>query len=108
MVRNNGPYVEPDARLLFSQIVEAVEYLHGRDIAHRDLKPENVLLNHLNQVKVADFGLANFCRNTSSERRQLLFTRCGTRHYMPPEVLDPTEDDGYNPMFFDVWSMGIL
>lgn len=104
MIRKNGPYVESDARALFAQIVAAIEYLHGMDVAHRDLKPENVLLNHQNQVKVADFGLANFCRDTLNNSRVLLYTRCGTRMYMPPEVLNT--EDGYNAMFFDVWSMG--
>lgn len=104
VIQKNGPYTESDARLLFSQIVSAIEYLHSLDIAHRDLKPENVLLNHQNQVKVADFGLANFCRDAINNSRILLYTRCGTRIYMPPEVLSST--NGYNAMFFDIWSMG--
>jgi len=104
IVRKNGPYAESDARPLFSQIVAAIEYLHGLDVAHRDLKPENVLLNHQDRVKVADFGLANFCRDTTNNSRVLLYTRCGTRTYMPPEVLNIA--GGYNAMFFDIWSMG--
>lgn len=106
MIAKNGPYDEGTARVLFAQIVAAVEYLHGLDVAHRDLKPENVLLNHQNQVKVADFGLANFCRNTGGNGgRVLLYTRCGTKKYMPPEV-HRSNNDGYNAMFFDIWSMG--
>lgn len=104
MVTKNGPYVEPDARCLFSQIVSAIEYLHSLDIAHRDLKPENVLLNHYNEVKVADFGLASFCRDANSNNRILTKTYCGTTMYMPPEVL--RNSDGYNAMFFDIWSLG--
>lgn len=104
MVDKNGPYTESDARILFSQIVAGIEYLHSLDVAHRDLKPENVLLNHQNQVKVADFGLADFCRDAYTNNRILLYTRCGTKMYMPPEVLSTKA--GYNGMFFDVWSMG--
>lgn len=105
MVRKYGPYVEPDARLLFAQIVAAIEYLHGQDIAHRDLKPENVLLNHRNQVKVSDFGLADYFRDPISNRRILSYSRCGTKTFMPPEVLKSTSR-GYNAMFFDIWSLG--
>ncbi|CAI6359864.1 unnamed protein product [Macrosiphum euphorbiae] len=101
-VKKYGPYVERDAQFLFSQIVAAIEYLHDLDIAHRDIKPENVLLNHRNEVKVADFGLSVFCRDSTSNTRQL--SRCGTRMFMPPEVLTP--NNGYNAKFFDIWSMG--
>lgn len=104
MVTKNGPYIEPDARWIFSQIVSAIEYLHSLDIAHRDLKPENVLLNHFNEVKVADFGFAIFCRDANSNNRILTKTYCGTMEYMPPEVLK--NSDGYNAMFFDIWSLG--
>lgn len=104
VIEKCGPYVERDARLLFSQIVAAIEYLHSMDIAHRDIKPENVLLTHRNEVKVADFGLSNFCRDSTSNERLLLLTRCGTRMFMPPEVL--SSNHGYNAIFFDIWSMG--
>lgn len=105
MVRKYGPYVEPDACLLFTQIVAAIEYLHGQDIAHRDLKPENVLLNHRNQVKISDFGLADFFRDPISNRRLLSYSHCGTKTFMPPEVLK-FACHGYNAMFFDIWSLG--
>ncbi|XP_029341508.1 CBL-interacting protein kinase 1 [Acyrthosiphon pisum] len=101
-VKNYGPYVERDAQFLFSQIVAAIEYLHDLDIAHRDIKPENVLLNHRNEVKVADFGLSVFCKDSTSNKQQL--SRCGTRMFMPPEVLTP--NNGYNAKLFDIWSMG--
>ena len=38
-------YSEAEARVAFSQMVEAVGHCHKLDIVHRDLKPENILLS---------------------------------------------------------------
>lgn len=46
-----GSYTERDASDLIRQVLEAVEYLHGRDIVHRDLKPENLLYYRYSMVE---------------------------------------------------------
>jgi len=94
-------------RILFKQLVEAVEHSHADGIFHRDLKPENVLLDFSNVdspigfgIRLADFGLATratFCKDLA----------CGTRGYLPPESLDPTLD-GYDPRLADVWALGVI
>lgn len=55
-----GSLNEKDARLIFLQMVEAINYLHLLKIAHRDLKPENFLFlsKDSNNIKLIDFGLA--------------------------------------------------
>ena len=42
---------------LIAQVLQALIYLHRRNILHRDLKPENVLITKAGQVKVMDLGL---------------------------------------------------
>ena len=37
-------YSEEDARYFTFKLLNAVLYLHDRNICHRDLKPENILL----------------------------------------------------------------
>lgn len=61
--------IEPDvgmkaseAQRYFKQLLQGVEYLHGKGIAHRDLKPENLLLDINDNVKISDFGMATMFR----------------------------------------------
>ena len=50
----------PDAatrRRIFSQLLDAVAYIHRSGIIHNDLKPENILITRINNdVKIIDFG----------------------------------------------------
>ena len=43
-----------------SQILSGMAYMHSsrQRIIHYDLKPANVLLDHMGQVKLSDFGLS--------------------------------------------------
>ncbi len=54
-------FTEIESKIIFLQMVEGLQYLHGRNIAHRDLKPENYLVVSKNSnvhILMADFGLA--------------------------------------------------
>lgn len=77
---------------------------HNNDIAHRDLKPENILLvgDTLDQVKVADFGLAKIIGDDSFTN-----TLCGTPAYVAPEVYVHDAQREYNKAV-DIWSLGVI
>jgi serine/threonine protein kinase len=92
------PHVtERQACSYFSQICEAVRYLHENDVIHRDLKPENILLTKKGTVKVCDFGWSAI---GEGDRK----TYCGTLDYMAPEILNETR---YNNKV-DIWSLGVI
>lgn len=38
-----------------SQLIQALTYMHSKEVIHRDIKPEN-LLNSQGTIKIADFG----------------------------------------------------
>ncbi|XP_028432572.1 testis-specific serine/threonine-protein kinase 1-like [Perca flavescens] len=99
-----GALPEHSSCRLFTQLCEAVQYLHNSDIAHRDLKCENMLLDTHFNLKVCDFGFSR--RLTYADGRLVLSeTFCGTSSYASPEIL---RSYPYNPKVSDVWSMGVV
>jgi serine/threonine protein kinase/tetratricopeptide (TPR) repeat protein len=68
---------------LLIQTLQALDYLHRRNVVHRDLKPGNVLINQSGQVKLLDFGLSLVDVQTS---KNLVDTFAGTFGYTAPEV----------------------
>ena len=91
---------EVEARRFFQQIISGVEYCHNHNIVHRDLKPENLLLDEHNNIKIADFGLANWLVDGN-----FLDTSCGSPNYAAPEVISGRMYAGPE---VDVWSCGVI
>ena len=92
--------LEYEAKIIFQQIVEAVDYLHDINIIHRDLKMQNILINEKFEIKLIDFGFANFYN-----KKKKFNVYCGTPSYMAPELACRIPYDGKAS---DVWSLGVL
>lgn len=69
---------------LMVQMLQALAYLHRRNILHRDLKPGNVMVTE-GGVKLLDFGLS--IMRDRVEVDEPSNTTAGTLAYMAPEVL---------------------
>jgi len=99
---NKGYYSEKSTVHIVKQILNAVKYLHSKNIAHRDLKPENLLCSGSGAneiVKIADFGLSKLFSGDEE-----LTTSCGTPGYVAPEVL---MSESYDKSV-DMWGIGII
>lgn len=79
-------------------IIEALQYIHERNVAHRDLKMENILIAKGLKIKIIDFGFAIKDDHIHKEF-------CGTPHYISPEVISK---GGYLGKPSDIWSAGII
>ena len=99
-ILSRGKYEEDEARALFQQLIYALEYCHAHGVVHRDIKPENILLDDHGDVKIIDFGLANYFKDGS-----FLSTSCGSVNYAAPEIL---EGEPYSGPEVDIWSAGIV
>lgn len=98
---HDGPPIAPaDAAKVLIPIAEAIEYLHGREMAHFDLKPANILIDANGGLRVADFGLARLLREAETGGVR------GTFPYIAPERLDARFGDVGPPC--DVYSLGVI
>jgi serine/threonine protein kinase len=105
----NGPIELAPALRIVRQISRSLSEAHALGVIHRDLKPSNVFLCHVEGgdsfVKVMDFGVAGFLRET--EDRSVLTlkgTVLGTAAYMSPE-----QAQGYSvDPRADLYSLGVV
>lgn len=106
-VKKNKSLKETLACLWFTQVSEAVNYLHNAvHMAHRDIKLDNILLDENFNCKLTDFGFANLIMNESMNINDVLSeTFCGTVPYYSPQL---TSKKPYNPFKADVWAMGVV
>lgn len=83
------------------QILKALQHAHDRGIVHRDIKPQNVMLLEDGTIKVMDFGIARFNRETD---KTISEKAIGSVHYISPEQArgDITDERS------DIYSVGIM
>jgi WD40 repeat protein/serine/threonine protein kinase len=93
----SGP-LEPKAILSIGlQIAEGLAAAHKRGLIHRDVKPANILLeNHIERVKLSDFGLARATDDASLSQSGLI---AGTPLYMSPEQAEGKHLDQRSDLF---------
>jgi serine/threonine protein kinase len=93
------PADAPTASRYILQLLEALSYLHGRNVIHRDVKPKNIILDVRREVVLIDFGAAK------KEFHQ--FTGSGTVIYTPGWGA-PEQNLGEATPASDLYSVGAV
>ena len=69
MLKKRKRLTEPEVKYFMWQLLDGVRYLHDRKVIHRDLKLGNIFLTKDMQVKIGDFGLAEFIKHDGERKR---------------------------------------
>ncbi|TPX32130.1 hypothetical protein SmJEL517_g04701 [Synchytrium microbalum] len=100
-VEVHGPVREDHSREIFTQIVDAIEFLHKLGYSHNDVKDENIMINtKTREVKIIDFGSATPL--IPGQTASLFF---GTKKFAAPEAVQGLP---YYPEAQEVWALGAL
>lgn len=96
-----------DRLRLFTQICDAVQYAHQKQVIHRDIKPNNILVSATGSSKLLDFGIAKVLNPelvSDSTPQTTLGVRLMTIEYASPEQVQAL------PVTFasDVYSLGVI
>ncbi|OAA47383.1 Protein kinase-like domain protein [Beauveria brongniartii RCEF 3172] len=103
------PLSEQEAKLITTQIIEGLGFMHENGFTHRDLKPgKNIMVVNPGPkwfVKIADFGI--------SKRRHELSTSLhtlgqGTIGFAAPEAMGIIDAGRSYTSAVDMWSLGAV
>ncbi|QHW00873.1 serine/threonine-protein kinase [Spirosoma endbachense] len=97
-----GPVSEQQAVRWFTDILDAMTYVHQKNYIHRDIKPSNLFLTRNGQIKVMDFGIAKIV-NANLELTET-HTNIGSPQYMSPEQITTPKAIDYRT---DIYSLGV-
>ena len=105
-IDRKGKLSDEDIKSIFSQMLEAVGYVHKQNLVHRDIKPSNFMIDPEGKVKLMDFGIAKTTETTSPEYTQTgTGVQMGTPMYMSPEQITATKS--VTPQS-DIYSLGVV
>jgi eukaryotic-like serine/threonine-protein kinase len=89
-LKAEGPLSLMEAQVVFTQVIEAIGFIHDNQLVHRDIKPANILLDPKAGAKLADLGLVKDLESESV--LTLSRTGLGTMEFAAPEQFDDAKN----------------
>jgi serine/threonine protein kinase len=102
-INHEGALPEDQVLARVSQLLDALQYCHDRNVIHRDIKPQNVIIDSNRQVELVDFGLVKLWDPTDPHT-QTAMRGMGTPGYAPPEQYGT--QPGHTDPRSDIYSVG--
>ncbi|GJQ11458.1 hypothetical protein GpartN1_g3249.t1 [Galdieria partita] len=99
----NNRLPHQQARYYFRQLVEGLEFMHSRNVVHRDIKPSNLMLTTKGEVKISDFGVAEFLDRYAE--LDLVTRSTGSPAFQAPEIAKGETD--FSGRKVDIWAAGV-
>jgi serine/threonine protein kinase/multidrug efflux pump subunit AcrA (membrane-fusion protein) len=84
LLTRRGPFSVAEACSYIRQAALGLHHAHERGMVHRDIKPQNLMVTPEGQVKILDFGLARFVRETAPAGNLLASTGADTAVAVAP------------------------
>ncbi len=104
VVQRHGAVDEQNVRIWAEQILDALTYVHARNIIHRDIKPANVIRKPDGTVVLVDFGLVKLL-DPNNPYTATAMRRMGTPEYAPLEQFSPGM---HTDARSDIYSLGAM
>ena len=105
-IERKGKLSDEEIKSFFSQMLDAVGYVHEQNLVHRDIKPSNFMIDTKSKVKLMDFGIAKHTVTGSGEYTQTgTGMQMGTPMYMSPEQIKSTKEVTFTS---DIYSLGVV
>jgi len=115
LVERRGPLSPLEACYCIRQAAAGLQHAFEQGMVHRDIKPQNLMLTRNSHVKILDFGLARFARDSElaadstggatlvSAAHTAASSLLGTPEYMAPEQMRSARDVDIRA---DIYSLG--
>jgi len=98
-----GPLCEETTRTYFHDLINALEFIHGKGLAHMSLKLENLWLTNKFSLKINNFSCAYFASSEGDLPNQLHLSK--SLNYTSPELVSNQSGNGFHN---DLFACGVI